>query len=75
MDGASDLKPVLAEQLGYYRAIAPEYEAHAIPGAWGGELSAALDGFRPTGSVLELACGPGTWTVQLLRHAESIAGA
>ena len=31
-----------------------------------------LDAFRPAGSVLELACGPGTWTRQLLRHASSV---
>jgi demethylmenaquinone methyltransferase/2-methoxy-6-polyprenyl-1,4-benzoquinol methylase len=63
---------LLAEQRRYYAAIAPEYEDHAIPGAWGGELLAALDPFRPTGDVLELACGPGTWTQRLLRHADSI---
>ena len=39
----------------------------------------ALKAFRPTGSVLELACGPGVWTGQLmsggiLRAAASIAG-
>jgi trans-aconitate methyltransferase len=37
------------------------------------ELSAALDAFRPTGSVLELACGPGSWTGQLLGYATDIA--
>jgi trans-aconitate methyltransferase len=26
----------------------------------------------PTGSVLELACGPGTWTAQLLHHAADV---
>ena len=66
------LEPLLAEQRDYYRAVASEYEEHAIAGAWGGELEAAVDAFRPTGSVLELACGPGRWTVQLLRHAASI---
>jgi SAM-dependent methyltransferase len=33
---------------------------------------AALDDLRPTGDVLELACGPGTWTAQLLRHADTV---
>ncbi|HET8673029.1 MAG TPA: class I SAM-dependent methyltransferase [Thermoleophilaceae bacterium] len=71
--GASgDLDALLAEQRRYYGAVAPEYEDHAIPGAWGGELLAALDAFRPAGDVLELACGPGTWTQRLLRHAASI---
>jgi 2-polyprenyl-3-methyl-5-hydroxy-6-metoxy-1,4-benzoquinol methylase len=66
------LDSLLAEQLAYYRAIAGEYEEHAIPGAWGGELLAALDSFRPAGSVLELACGPGMWTKELLRHAAGL---
>ena len=32
----------------------------------------ALESFAPTGEVLELACGPGTWTPQLLRHAATV---
>jgi SAM-dependent methyltransferase len=72
MDGTTKLERLLAEQRSYYRAIAGEYEEHAIPGAWGGELLAALQAFRPTGSVLELACGTGTWTRHLLRHGTRI---
>lgn len=53
---AMSCDPLLAEQLAYYRAIAPEYEDHALPGPGEGELIAALDAFRPTGDVLELAC-------------------
>jgi trans-aconitate methyltransferase len=71
--GRDELDPLLAEQIAYYRARAPEYFAGVIPGAiGGGELEAALDAFRPAGDVLELACGPGTWTPQLLRHAASV---
>jgi trans-aconitate methyltransferase len=65
-----ELEPLLAEQLAYYRARAPEYFDGVIEGAvGGGELEAALDAFRPAGDVLELACGPATWTAQLLAHA------
>jgi trans-aconitate methyltransferase len=63
---------LLAEQIAYYRAMAPEYESLSIPGAGGDEAAAALDIFEPTGDVLELACGPGVLTERLLRHAASI---
>jgi trans-aconitate methyltransferase len=71
-DGSRRLGQLLDEQVAYYRALAREYENHALPLAGGDELSVALDAFQPTGSVLELACGPGTWTGQLLRHATEI---
>jgi len=69
-DDATD--PLLEEQVAYYRAVAREYESHAIPGAGTDELIAAFDAFRPTGDVLELACGPGMWTERLLPHATSV---
>ena len=70
-DGATPAA-LLDEQVRYYRAVAAEYEDHALPFPGGAELAGALDAFRPTGSVLELACGPGTWTTQLLRHAADL---
>ncbi|MGH8867189.1 MAG: class I SAM-dependent methyltransferase [Actinomycetes bacterium] len=70
--GPGDLDRLLDEQAAYYRAIAREYENHALPFAGGEELSAAVDAFRPRGDVLELACGNGAWTSQLLRHATQI---
>jgi trans-aconitate methyltransferase len=70
--GRSDDEPLLAEQVAYYRALASEYHDHAIRGPGGSELVTALDLFRPTGCVLELACGTGVWTQQLLRHATSV---
>ncbi len=66
MDSDDDL---LAEQAAYYRAAADEY---AVDVAAGRELAAALDRFAPAGDVLELACGPGVWTEQLLRTADSV---
>ncbi len=74
-----DLDRLLEEQLAYYRARAPEYLETAFPDlggetleAAGRELSQVLDDFAPTGDVLELACGPGTWTPALLRHARTL---
>lgn len=63
---------LIDEQVAYYGAVAAEYEDHALPLPGGSELVAALDAFRPAGDVLELACGPGTWTSQLLRHARHV---
>src|SRR6202035_2825910 len=78
-DGEDDLRVLLAEQLAYYRARAPEYTETAIPELPSGELARvrdqvleALDSFHASGDVLELACGPGTWTRELLRHARTI---
>jgi demethylmenaquinone methyltransferase/2-methoxy-6-polyprenyl-1,4-benzoquinol methylase len=72
MAGRDDLAALLDEQATFYRAVAAEYDDHALPFPGGHELSEALDAFRPTGSVLELACGPGTWTTQLLRHVTDV---
>jgi hypothetical protein len=68
-DRSRELAQLFDEQVAYYRALAAEYEDNTLTLAGGDEPKAALDAFRPTGSVLELACGPGTWTGQLLpRH-------
>ena len=75
----TDVDCLLAEQLAYYSARAPEYTETAMLELDRVELSAAqratraaLDAFAPTGDVLELACGPGTWTAELLRYATSL---
>jgi demethylmenaquinone methyltransferase/2-methoxy-6-polyprenyl-1,4-benzoquinol methylase len=60
---------LLAEQLAYYRAVAVEYKVDVDAAR---ELAALLEGVRPTGQVLELACGPGAWTELLLRHGTSV---
>lgn len=70
--GGQELAALLDEQVRYYRAAAVEYGSHALPYSGGSELAEALDAFRPSGSVLELACGPGTWTSQLLRHTADL---
>jgi SAM-dependent methyltransferase len=71
---------VLLEQLDYYRARATEYDqwwlrqgrydrGPALKAQWFAEASVvqtALVAFRPEGRILELACGTGIWTEQLL---------
>jgi demethylmenaquinone methyltransferase/2-methoxy-6-polyprenyl-1,4-benzoquinol methylase len=71
-DPGDEVGRLLGEQLAYYRALGADYlnQGLALPG--GDEVMAALDAFRPTGSVLELACGPGVWTGRLLRYASDV---
>ena len=77
---------VLREQLDYYRARAAEYDQWWLregrydrgptqKAQWFAEASevrAALFAFRPEGRVLELACGTGIWTEQLLPFADEL---
>ena len=79
VEARGDIEALLAEQVSYYRARAPEYLETVLPeidagelGSARSELLAALEAFRPTGDVLELACGPGTWTEQLAVYAERV---
>jgi trans-aconitate methyltransferase len=70
--GAAELEQLLGEQLAYYRALAPEYGDHTLDEPGGDELLERLEAFRPTGDVLEFACGPGAWTRLLLRYADTV---
>jgi demethylmenaquinone methyltransferase/2-methoxy-6-polyprenyl-1,4-benzoquinol methylase len=72
-----DDRQVIDEQIDYYRKKAPEYDATAASApahivTWGKQIDAALDHFRPTGHVLEIACGTGLGTQLLLPHANAI---
>src|ERR1700722_5392067 len=67
-----ELNRLLDEQAAYYRALGADYLDQGLDLPGGGELAEALEAFQPTGSVLELACGPGVWTGQLLRHASDV---
>lgn len=81
-----ELEGVLEQQLAYYRARAPEYDAwfsregrydrgEARRKRWVAEvreLERALAAFRPSGDILELACGTGWWTERLSAHGSSL---
>ena len=76
----------LEEQLDYYRARAAEYDqwwlrqgrydrGPALTAQWfaeAAEARAALLAFRPERRILELACGTGIWTEQLLPFAAEL---
>jgi SAM-dependent methyltransferase len=81
-----EMDSLLKAQIEYYRARAPEYDdwflrqgrydrGPAANADWFAEVAlvrAALDRFHPEGDVLELACGTGLWTGQLLGSARTI---
>lgn len=78
-ESSNDLDELLAEQVAYYRARAPEYSQTSFAGMPTGDINrpfdvvvAALAEFAPSGQILELACGPGTWTPHLLSQADSL---
>lgn len=77
---------LLQQQIAYYQARATEYDewflrqgrydhGPELNSQWFQEVEQvrqALDQFRPTGRILELACGTGLWTQQLLGSAQQI---
>lgn len=71
-------RALIASQREYYDERAPNYgdasnPDRKTPNIASPELCAALiDEFAPSGDVLELACGPGTFTADLARHARSV---
>ena len=76
-DLTDDIGNLIQEQIRYYRARAPEYDATTTPvydrlAPQEDRLRAALDDFRPDGRVLEVACGTGQWTERLLDHASEV---
>lgn len=68
---------IIQEQIEYYRRRAPDYDETSSPSGdpfapFGKQVQAALHEFRPTGNVLEIASGTGTWTKLLLEHADAV---
>ena len=78
--GSADEDPgarALRDQIRYYRRRAHEYDRTAKPtgdplAEQGNELRAALRAFAPSGRVLEIACGTGLYTEELLPFAGEI---
>lgn len=76
----------LQEQLAYYRARASEYDqwwlregrydrGSDLNSLWFADSATVreqLQHFGPRGHILELACGTGIWTAELLPHASTI---
>ena len=65
---------VVVEQVGYYRRRAREYDATAYGDvdAARGRIAGLVAEMRPTGRVLEIACGTGLWTEALARTAGTL---
>jgi ubiquinone/menaquinone biosynthesis C-methylase UbiE len=68
MDDDVEVEALLAEQIAYYRARAPEYDEVYAGKQW----DRFIDELPITGDVLELACGTGHWTRLLASRARSV---
>jgi SAM-dependent methyltransferase len=82
----SEAATLLHEQVAYYRARAAEYDQWWLRQGrydrgpdlnvqWFADAAvvrSALAAFRPSGRILELACGTGIWTEQLLPFASRL---
>ncbi|MCP5100405.1 MAG: hypothetical protein GY943_33060 [Chloroflexi bacterium] len=77
---------IIHEQINYYQARASEYDewflrqgrydrGNALNQQWFaevGQVRQALQQRNPSGHILEIACGTGLWTEQLLPFAERL---
>lgn len=65
---------VLADQVGYYRHRAAEYDvtAYGDLGTARARIARLITQLQPTGTVLEIACGTGLWTQALAAFADTV---
>jgi protein-L-isoaspartate O-methyltransferase len=65
---------VLADQVAYYRRRAGEYDetAYGDVAVAHARIARLVAEMRPTGSVLEIACGTGMWTAALAELADTV---
>jgi len=65
---------VLADQVDYYRRRAGEYDvtAYGDVAAARARIARLVADMRPTGRLLEIACGTGLWTEALARLADTV---
>jgi SAM-dependent methyltransferase len=77
-DDADRVASLIASQREFYDLRAPDFGDETVPdrrvsGKMAIDLARALvDEFAPTGDVLELACGNGSFTRELVRHARTV---
>ena len=63
-----EVEALVAEQVAYYRARAPDYDDAYLDKDW----DRSIEELPITGDVLELACGTGHWTRLLAARARSV---
>jgi SAM-dependent methyltransferase len=63
-----DVQALVVEQLGYYRAWAPDYDDVYLGKDW----DLCIEELPIAGDVLELACGSGHWTPLLAARGRSV---
>jgi SAM-dependent methyltransferase len=78
MSEGDRLARLIESQRTFYDLRAPDFGNESVPdrrvsGMMASDLGRALvDEFAPTGDVLELACGNGAFTRELVRHARTV---
>ena len=63
-----EVQALVAEQVAYYRAHAPDYDDAYLGKDW----DRCVEELPIAGDVLELACGTGHWTPLLAARARSV---